>query len=402
MRADWWYEQAREVVPAGPLKTMVEERLADIAAKVDLENITGWRDQPPRAAAPFGEKRAKFHQKRWSWYLRLPVVKTNSIGMPLVLIPPGEFDMGSTREEIAGALELGRKMNLPRGYMERVPSESPRHRVKITKPFYLGRYTVTQREYEKVMGVNPSAFTAQQIHASAFQPPMPEGAVKQRRAYAAKVAGKDTSRHPVEIVNWHDANEFCGRLSAMPAERAARRVYRLPTEAEWEYACRAGTTTALYCGDDEAGLADAAWSGQNADGTTHPVGEKHPNAWGLFDMCGNVSQWCADWFGTDYYTHSPPGDPTGPAGGAGRLHRGGAWNFPAPYCRSACRPSDGPTSRTPDIGFRVVAEVAVHAGNVGVATPPAEATAMAASSPIADHAITVREVRAPWRDAVPW
>ena len=102
------------------------------------------------------------------------------------------------------------------------------------------------------------------------------------------MAGKDTSRHPVETVNWDDAMEFCRKLSAMPAERAARRVYRLPTEAEWEYACRAGTTTRWYSGDDEAGLADVAWFNKNAGGMTHPVGEKKPNAWGLYDMHGNV------------------------------------------------------------------------------------------------------------------
>ena len=117
---------------------------------------------------------------------------------------------------------------------------------------------------------------------------LPETEVKSRLDDRKKVAGKDTSRHPVETVNWDEAMEFCRRLSAMPAERAARRVYRLPTEAEWEYACRAGTTTRWYCGDDEAGLVDVAWFNKNAGRMTHPVGEKKPNAWGLYDMHGNV------------------------------------------------------------------------------------------------------------------
>ena len=136
------------------------------------------------------------------------------------------------------------------------------------------------------------------------------------------------------------------QLSAMPAEQAARRVYRLPTEAEWEYACRAGTTTRWYCGDDEAGLVDVAWFNKNAGGMTHPVGEKKPNAWGLYDMSGNVSQWCSDWFGIT--TSSPRRTtPAGPRPGSTRVVR---WQLEpatsAPYCRSAFRIPYGPPTRT--------------------------------------------------------
>ena len=152
-------------------------------------------------------------------------------------------------------------------------------------------YPVTQAEYEKVMGVNPSAFTEKQMDVSGFQPPLPKEQVEWRFNVEA-VAGKDTSRHPVDTVSWEDAMEFCRRLSAMPAERAAGRVYRLPTEAEWEYACRAGTTTRWFCGDDEAKLVEVAWFDKNSGEMTHPVGEKRPNAWGLYDMYGNVWQWC--------------------------------------------------------------------------------------------------------------
>ena len=234
-----------------------------------------------------------------------------------------------------------------RYYFDRVPSEGPRHQVKITKPFYLGMYQVTQAEYEKVMGVNPSAFTEKQMDASAFKPPLDRKRDRRAGGGRKKVAGKDTSRHPVETVSWDEAMEFCRRLSAMPAERAARRVYRLPTEAEWEYACRAGTTTRWYCGDDEAGLADVAWFNKNAGGMTHPVGEKKPNAWGLFDMHGNVWQWCSDWFSADYYKQSPPSDPTGPPAGSDRVVRGGNWNYIASYCRSAFRSTTARPTVTP-------------------------------------------------------
>ena len=153
-------------------------------------------------------------------------------------------------------------------------SESPRHPVKVTKPFYLEIYAVTQGEYERVMDVNPSAFTAKQMSASVFRPPLSDAEVKVRREYAKSAAGKDASRHPVDTVSWDEATEFCRRLTAMPAERAARRAYRLPNEAEWEYACRAGTTTRWHCGDDESGLVDVAWFDKNSGSNDAPGGRK--------------------------------------------------------------------------------------------------------------------------------
>jgi formylglycine-generating enzyme required for sulfatase activity len=277
---------------------------------------------------------------------------TNSIGMKLALIPAGQFAMGSTPEQIAWGQ---RKAGGDKWQLERVSSEGPPHRVKISRPFYLGVYPVTQGEYQQVMGSNPSSFTQKQIPSPAFQPPLEERELKFREVDVRKVAGRDTTRHPVEMVDWEEAMEFCRRLSAMPAERAAGRVYRLPTEAEWEYACRAGTTTHWYSGDDEAQLVDIAWFRKNSEGTTHPVGQRKPNAWGLYDMYGNVSQWCADWFGKDYYTHSSPSDPTGPPTGHTRVLRGGGWdNFPS-ICRSAFRNNSGPAGRHHLLGFRVLA-----------------------------------------------
>jgi formylglycine-generating enzyme required for sulfatase activity len=259
--------------------------------------------------------------------------------------------MGSTPEEIAAEIEREKG---DKGYCDRVPAEAPRHRVKISKPFYLGMYQVTQAEYEKVMGVNPSGFAEKQMEASAFKPPLDKRHTEEREKDAKKLAGKNTSRHPVETVNWDEAMEFCRKLAAMPAERTARRVYRLPTEAEWEYACRAGTTTRWYSGDDEAGLADVAWFNKNASSMTHPVGEKKPNAWGLYDMSGNVEQWCADRFSADYYKQSPPNDPTGPSAGSDRVLRGGHWPSNASYCRSASRITYGPATRSHNYGFRAV------------------------------------------------
>ena len=176
--------------------------------------------------------------------------------------------------------------------------EKPRHHVRITRPFYLGATEVTQEEYQKVMGQNPSWFSA-------------AGGCK------GEVAGQDTGRHPVEGVSWFDAIEFCNRLSQCeglpPYYRSEGQQvsitggegYRLPTEAEWEYACRAGSQTRYSFDDDAASLFEFAWYDGNSGRTTHAVGQKRPNGFGLSDMHGNVWEWCWDWYGDEYYKASP-------------------------------------------------------------------------------------------------
>jgi formylglycine-generating enzyme required for sulfatase activity len=187
-------------------------------------------------------------------------------------------------------------------------------------------YEVTQAEYEKVIGENGSEF-------------------------------KGVSS-PVEQVSWDDATEFCKRLSAKEGK-----TYRLPTEAEWEYACRAGTTTRYSFGDDPASLGEYAWYGANSDVRTHSVGEKKPNAWGLYDMHGNMWEWCADSWAMGYYAVSPTDDPPGPETAArrvfrGRVFRGGCWGSGAAGCRSAYRGRDEPQHRRRSLGFRVAADPA--------------------------------------------
>ena len=218
----------------------------------------------------------------------------DSIGMEFKLIPAGTFIMGEGDQA---------------------------HEVTLTKPFKIGVHEVTQAQYEQVMGVNPSKYKG--------------------------------ASNPVEEVNWDDAVEFCRRLSELPAEKAAGRVYRLPTEAQWEYACRAGTTTEYSFGDDDSGLGDYAWHRENSDKTTHPVGSKLPNAWGLYDMHGNVWEWCLDWYGD--YPSGPVTDPMGAAPGSYsyRVLRGGCWSFTAVNCRSASRRGREPSYRYHYGGFRV-------------------------------------------------
>jgi formylglycine-generating enzyme required for sulfatase activity len=226
------------------------------------------------------------------------------IKLELVLIPAGEFKMGFPPEEDIAAFDMW------------VP---PQHRVRITKPFFLGKYLVTQEQWEAVMGSNPSYFKG--------------------------------PKNPVEKVSWDDCQKFLGKLNAKGGGGAGK--FQLPTEAQWEYACRAASKTRYCFGDDESKLGEYAWYDKNSGGKTHPVGEKKPNAWGLYDMHGNVWEWCPDWWQDGYYYESPVDDPTGAATGRGRVERGGGWNNTARWCRSASRDGLGPGYGYSSLGLRV-------------------------------------------------
>ena len=252
--------------------------------------VVAWH--PPEGAAPPSE-----------W--RDPVT-----GMALVLIPAGHFTMGSPADEPG-----------------REPQERP-HGVTLTRPFYLGRFEVTEREWTAVMGSNPSHFR------------------------------DDTGRLPVERVNWYDVQAFLSRLS----ERSGRH-FRLPTEAEWEYACRAGTTTSFSTGatlSPSQANYDARFPGAGgvagpAPDRTMPVGSYPPNAWGLYDMHGNVWEWCQDW-----HCEYPSGDVTDPTGECRteyRVIRGGSWHFNADSARCALRYTHRPQDSGFSLGFRAAVDV---------------------------------------------
>ncbi|MGO8750102.1 MAG: formylglycine-generating enzyme family protein [Thermoguttaceae bacterium] len=284
---------------------------------------------PPFAVAPFDAQKAKKHQETWVKHLGMPVEQTNSIGMKLVLIPPGEFEMGSTKEFVEDELRLHGRDRLYRNPC--LPGEAPRHRVRITKPYWLGVTEVTQEEYQRVMGSNPSKF-------------------------------RGDPKRPVEQVTWDQAVEFCRRLSESPGEKGAKRRYGLPTEAQWEYACRAGSAGRWYFSErsssvptasEERLLGEYGWFNANAGGQTRPVGQKRANVFGLSDMYGNVWEFCRDWYDKDYYAKSPTDDPMGPLVGSARVVRGGSWSNPAERCRSATRSSNEPRGRGRNAGFRV-------------------------------------------------
>jgi formylglycine-generating enzyme required for sulfatase activity len=336
-------------------------RVVRSPGRAPLENRSTLETLPPLAIAPFDASEARQYQAAWAKHLGVPVEVTNSIGMKFVLIPPGEFLMGSTAEEQTWAIEGIRRYNPDPSGWRNVPLEGPQHRVKISRGFYLGVYDVTQSEYERVTGVNPSACREKPIDAAAFDPPLSENDLRIRTKNGKQVVpGADTRRYPVDTVTWEEAVEFCRRLSVLPEEQTRRWNYRLPTEAQWECACRAGTTTPWCNGSDPEQMRRVGWDARSAGGALHAVGELAPNAWGLYDMHGSLSQWCADGFENDYYARSPSADPTGPQEGRVHVFRGGAKGLTPYHGRSASRGYASPSSsRAMLMSFRVAIEPVV-------------------------------------------
>ena len=309
----------------------------------------GWpADAPPPAVAPFDAQQATQHQASWAKYLDVPVEYTNSLGMKFNLIPPGEFTMGSPPEEIEAALKA---VSEAQGFQKFIHSEGPPHQIILTQPIYLGVHEVTQQQSLDLMGQNPSYYAA-------------AGAGKD------DVAGADTMGHPVQSVSWNDAAEFCTKLSEKERllpfySRTEENVaflpgtgYRLPTEAEWEYACRAGTPTRFWNTDHDAELASAGWF--NA-ARPHTVGELQGNPFGLFDVHGNVLEWCQDAWEPAYYNQfrdQPAINPNGPSSDSiQRIVRGGAAHSTAAECRAAGRLAFNAPGRLALSGFRLALAV---------------------------------------------
>ncbi len=257
----------------------------------------------------FDAREAKRRQLESAGSFRVSIEKRiilgNCVKMEFVLIPASSFYMGSPGIE-----------------KDRILHEGPIHRVRISRSFYMSRCEITQDQYLAVMGINPSKWKG--------------------------------GARPVEQVSWDDAVLFCRKMSAQYGG-----YFRLPTEAEWEYACRGGTQTRFFYGDDldYSQLGDYAWFEGNSDYGTHPVGQKKPNSFGLCDMYGNVWEWCSDWYTAGFYRESPAVDPQGPLSGYSRVCRGGCWHDSASRSRSAYRVNITPDYRYNGIGFRVVLDL---------------------------------------------
>ena len=231
----------------------------------------------------------------------MPDTTINSIGIELVLIPSSSFRMGGDKK-----LEQAED------------HETPRHLVKISKAFFMGKYEVTQAQWSEMMNNNPSEF-------------------------------KDDIR-PVERVSWNDVQAFIQKLNT----KEETNKYRLPTEAEWEYASRAGSESSYGFASNANILSQYAWYRKNSADETHPVGQLKPNAWRLHDMHGNVHEWCQDWFDRKYYSQSPSNAPLGPSSGLAKVLRGGDWESEDWYCRCASRSLSSPNRRSNRLGFRLI------------------------------------------------
>jgi len=312
---------------------------------------------PAAAVAPLSADEARIVQEQWAQHEDVDLFERNSIGMQFVFIPPRSFVMGSFENE-----------------KDRKEREGPRHEVRITQPFYMSVYETTLGDFRRF--VREAGYRFESADGSSDRESVGTllgGSAEDAPAPWETFLIEQTSRHPVLNVNWHEAEAFCHWLSEKEGC-----TYRLPTEAEWEYACRAGTTSMFSSGDslwrfgalenhsDQSLKSKPGWENKSAapwdDGFpyTAPVGSFSANPWGLHDIHGNLREWCADWYDDEYYWScrmSPHDDPQGPEQGHRRVARGGSWGSQESYCRSARRYYDEPDVRDDRTGFRIVREL---------------------------------------------
>lgn len=332
---------------------------SQVSAIVDLPRLA---KGPPVAVAPFDAQQARAHQKAWADYLGVDVRQPTSLGPEMVVVPPGTFRMGAVPEELK--FKPTDIMLNDRTYATDCQGSLPQHRVTLSNPFWLGEKEVSVGEFRRfIEGTGYKTDVARRGTPQAASDNPQDGG--RARSWAAPDYPQ-TDDFPVAWVSWHDAVEFCNWLS-MLEQRAPAYVhdsgggwrlnpgngYRLASEAEWEYACRAGTTTRYYWGDDPSALQRYGWCAANSSLKAHAAGSKLANAFGLFDMAGNVREWVQDYSNNFYFNASPPADPLGPLVGTSHVVRSSAYYQTPAYARSAYRNRFPPTFSSSGLGFRV-------------------------------------------------
>jgi len=374
----WELHRGDEVIK-GPVQFTITDGDND-TLRISLENVVVNLEPPPHAVAPFEEQQAKRHQQAWAEYLGAPVEFTSDTGMKFQLIPPGEFVMGSSQAVIDDAVANAIKLKLTEDPVDLLKSEGPSHAVHITRPYFFGRYGVTVSQFRQF--VTATGYTTESERSEKGG----RGFDAQRQTFTtspqwrwddigAPFGERLSEAHPVVNVTWNDAVAFCAWLGEQDGA-----TYRLPSEAEWEYGCRAGTVTRWHTGDDLKSLEGFAnvmdeslpeavprllavykqfvsypWN----DGFPgfSPVGQFESNPFGLYDMHGNVWEWCGDWFDPKYYSNSAKEDPHGPDSGTHRAKRGGMRIAQNETVTSARRGLHRPSHADFDLGFRVVREI---------------------------------------------
>jgi formylglycine-generating enzyme required for sulfatase activity/serine/threonine protein kinase/tetratricopeptide (TPR) repeat protein len=370
--------------------------------KIEIKELPADRSDPSPAVAPFSEQQAKAHQEAWAKHLGVPVETTNSAGIKLVLVPPGEFQMGLSAAEIeAGINRLKNRPNdewLSYAYK----TSGPQHKVVLSKPFYAATTQVTIGQFREFVKTKEYVTDAEKDGKGGSHWDPQQKKMVYDRNHTWRAPGYDvTDNSPVTQITWNDAVAFCNWLSAKEGlgetyellegswKPTSALGYHLPTEAQWEYACRAGTTSLYFGGNDEDALAKYAWfdknsRGNNPHGKAQPVGAKLPNAFGLFDMQGNASQLCQDFFDPKYYDRYEQYDPIGPDTGLSgvrpHVRRGGAWATNSDVCLSGLRMCLDLEDRQELIGFRIVRDI----------LPPAKASPHSSAT----------EVQAQWERSV--
>lgn len=336
----------------------------------------------PEAAA------AQAKQKALADELKMKIETTNSLGAKLILIPPGEFEMGSTDAQIAEALAAARGANMSKLMLDRIEvGERPRHKVSLTKPLLMAATEVTVAQFRTFI-TESKYITEAEIdgYGNTFGRTTPDKADQNHRGKNWRNPGYySIDETPVAQVTWNDAAAFCRWLSARENE-----TYRLPTEAEWEYACRAGTNGSYCFGEDFSLMHQFLRNGAPASGRPHPVGTRHPNAFGLYDMHGNVFEWCLDPYYQDWYQRSPDKDPFAYGSNTQiRAVRGGGYSNHPLQCRSASRANHNLTLRNAATGFRVVREYAGPLPMVAQSSATAAPSSTTSPSPTASASGTM-------------